>query len=312
MRLKLPDGRPPPRIWNTPAPPDLSSFQAYSADHLSWQQIRKLSRPDCFSWQHLHAVEVEKIRGITFYFYLHAFAGIHIHYEEEPSSMDGRYEKISNGRREGVWIYLPISKSDQLLAIYIRQRYWGGIDIVARTKLAGDISIGQQNLSGPLKDPGLSEPAPQTIVYSEPVQGALVTFLGTYHEPSYQDERPKLFPFEKWGGIFDPHDHSIDPFFSWASLENIPSTLTFNDRDTGFCNGIMFHYRNGGRRTVGQCRWHVDSVIRVEHPRVFQFKDESLQTHVVRVAFRQSEDKQADEDWECYRLKGFVGFLFTD
>ncbi|KAI1056102.1 hypothetical protein LB507_001535 [Fusarium sp. FIESC RH6] len=291
MRLKLPDGRSPPRIWNTLTPPDLSSFQACIPDHLSWQHIRKRSRPDCFSWQHLHAVEVEKIKGITFYFYLHAFAGIHIHYEEEPSSIDERYEKISNGRREGVWIYLPIPKNDQLLAIDIRQRHWGGIDILARTKLAGDIRIGKQQFWGPLKDLGLSEPAPQTIVYSEPVEGALVTFLGTYHEPSYQDELSKLSPFEKWGGIFDPHDHSVEPFVSWASLDDISSTLTFNDQDTGFCNGIMFHYRNGGCRTVGQCRWHVDSVIRVEHPRVFQFKAGSLQAQVVRVAFRQSEDE---------------------
>jgi hypothetical protein len=60
---------------------------------------------------------------------------------------------------------------------------------------------------------------------------------------------------------------------------------------------------------VGQCRWHVDSAIRVEHPRVFQFKP---QRHVVRVAFQHSEDEQVDEGWECQPLKGYVAFWFTD
>ncbi|RFN45511.1 hypothetical protein FIE12Z_10274 [Fusarium flagelliforme] len=318
MRLKLPNRQPGPQIWNTPAPPDLSSCEAYGTDHLSRNQILKLSGPDCFSWQHLHAVEVDKIRGITFHFHLQTFAGIHIHYEEKPSTMDDKYEQFTNRSQDtSTWIYLPIPKNDQLLALGIRQMRRVGMNILARTRLVGDVIIGPQFLS-PFKDLGLSESVPQTIVYSEAPEGSPVTFLGTYSKPPHQDEPPKLFSLEKYGGLSKPHPLGLAPFFSWASLEDVSSTLTFNDRETGFCKGIMFQYRNGGCRTVGQCRWHVDSAIRVGHPRVLHFKYVRKPTHrdsmlhAVRVAFQKSHDEQPEKGWECHPLKGFVAFWFTE
>jgi phospholipase C len=42
-----------------------------------------------------------------------------------------------------------------------------GMNILARTRLAGDIIIGQP-ITGPWKDLCLSSSAPQTIVYNEP------------------------------------------------------------------------------------------------------------------------------------------------
>ncbi|CAG7557904.1 unnamed protein product [Fusarium equiseti] len=319
MRLKLPKERPAPPIWNTPAPPDLASCEAYGTDTLFRNQIRKLGGSDCFSWQHLHAAEVDRIRGITFYFYLHIFSGIHIHYEEETSAMDYNYSSFINRRwEEGVWIYLPIPKNDRLLALDIRQGRQESMNILARTRLVGDIFIGQQIL-GPFEDLGLSSSAPQTIVYSGPPDGAPVTFLSTYCKRPCQDEPPKPFPFEKSGGISNnPYPLGLSAFFSWAPLDDVSSTLTFNDPSTGFCKGIMFQYRNGGYRTVGQCRWHVNSAIRVEHPSVFQFKVKrqrapwNTMTFLVRVAFQHSEDEQAEEGWECHPLKGYVEFWFTD
>lgn len=319
MRLKLPDGRPAPPIWNTPAPLDLASCKAYGEDHLFRQHIRKTSGPDCFSWQHLHAVEVDKIRGITFYFYNHVFFGIHFHYEEEPSAMDDKYERFTNRRNEEtIWIYLPIPKNDRLLAFDVRRRERLGMHILARTELVGDIIIGQDSF-GPFKDLGLESSAPQTIVYSEPPDRVPVTIFGAYYKPPYQDESPKLFPFIQRGGISNKaHPLGIMSFFSWAPLDDISSTSTFNERDTGLCKGIMFQYRNGGCRTVGQCRWHVDLAIRVKHPRVFRFKPEMHQSrsnvlyHSVRVSFQHSEDEQAEEGWECKPLKGYVAFWFTN
>lgn len=318
MRLKMPRKQPALPIWNTSAPPDLTSGKAYGTERLSRNQISKLSDPYCFSWQHLHAVEVDKIRGITFYFRLQTFAGIHIHYEEKPSAMDDKYEQFVNRRQDkSTWIYLPISKNDQLLALDIRQMRRLGMNILSRTRLVGDIIIGPQ-FQSPFKDLGLSKSTPQTIVYSEALEGSPVTFLDTYSKRPYQDEPPKLFPLEKYGGVSDPHPLGHAPFFSWAPLDDISSTLTFNDWDTGFCQGIMFQYGNGGCRTVGQCRWHVDSVTRVGHPRVLQFKYERKPArsnsllHVVRVEFRRSDDEQTEKGWECHSLKGFVAFWYTE
>ncbi|KAJ4136493.1 hypothetical protein NW768_004107 [Fusarium equiseti] len=313
MRLILPDGQPAPAIWNTPAPPDLAYCKAYGSEPVSRHHIREFFGSDSFSWQHFHAVEANKIRGITFYFLRGKFSGIYIHYEEEPSAMDDEYDRFINRREEkSVWIHLPIPKNDRLLALDVRQgRRLMSLNILVRTKLVGDIIIGQRVVD-PYTDLCLSSSsAPETVVYGVPPGTNPVTFFGTYYKPPYQAHPPKMFPLEKcYSSTFASGPR--DMFHTWASLEDVSSTLTFNDPNTGICKGIMFQYRNGGCRTVGQCRWHVDSTIRVEHPRVFQFKREVRALNMARVAFQHSEDEQAQEGWECHLLKGFVTFWFTD
>ena len=150
MRLKLPKEQSALPIWNTPAPPDLAAAKFYYKGHSSRLPIRRNRGAVPFSWQTFHAVEVEKIRGITFYFYFPNFCGIHIHYEDEPSVTDDKYERFTNIRhKESVWVYLPIPKNDRLLALDIRKArerngFFPGLNILARTRLVGDIIIGQK------------------------------------------------------------------------------------------------------------------------------------------------------------------------
>ncbi|GKU07225.1 hypothetical protein FLAG1_10981 [Fusarium langsethiae] len=299
LRLKLPYARPALPMWNTPAPPDLSSCRAYGSS---------LS-----SSQHFHAVEADRIRGITFFFSSGQLFGIHVHNSEESSAI-ATYERFSRRRQRGIiWIYLPISKNDRLLVLGVRQGRRSGMNILIRTRHAGDIIIGQ-HIVREFKDMCLGRSAPVTIVYGEPREGSPVTFFGAYCKPTCQPELPKPFPLAR----SSPNPLGDEAYYSWASLDRISSTLTFNDRETGFCKGIMFQYQNGGCRTVGQCRWHLDLVTRVEHPDVFRFRTESYPSrwdrllHAVRVKFQHhSQDERADEGWKCQPLKGFVQVWFT-
>ncbi|KAL3602902.1 hypothetical protein FPOAC2_07218 [Fusarium poae] len=286
-------------MWNTPTPPDLSSCKAYGSSFSSSQ---------CF-----HAVEADRISGITFFFSSGQLFGIHVHNSEESTAI-ATYEGFSRRRQRGIiWIYLPISKNDRILVLGVRQGRRAGTNILMRTRHVGDIIIGE-HIVGEFKDMCLGRSAPMTIVYGEPREGSPVTFFGAYCKPTCQPELPSPFPLVR----SSPNPLGAEAYFSWASLDCISSTLTFKDRETGFCKGIMFQYQNGGCRTVGQCRWHLDLVTRVEHPHVFQYKTESYPSrwntllHAVRVKFQHhSQDQRADEDWKCQPLNGFVQFWFT-
>lgn len=224
------------------------------------------------------------------------------------------YERFTKRRQRSiVWIYLPIPKNDRLLVLGVRKGRWSDMNILVRTRHVGDIIIGR-HIAGEFKDLCLGKSAPVTMVYSEPREGSPVTFFGAYCGPTCQAEPPKPFPLER----SSPNPLSDEPYFSWASLDSVSLTLTFNDRETGFCKGIMFQYQNGGCRTVGQCRWYADLAIRVEHPCVFRFKTESYPSrwnrllYAVRVKFQHHlEDEQVGEGWKCQPLKGFVQFWFT-
>ncbi|CAI4215870.1 unnamed protein product, partial [Parascedosporium putredinis] len=86
-------------------------------------------------------------------------------------------------------------------------------------------------------------------------------------------------------------------YASCAPLRDVLSALVFSDQSAGFCRGILFHYRNGGSRAVGQCRLHVDPVESVVLPVQLCFRGYSHPSRidrstiqVVQVKFKQRLD----------------------
>ncbi|KAF4462660.1 hypothetical protein FALBO_10520 [Fusarium albosuccineum] len=273
-------------IWNTPAPPDLSSCSAFPAGFSSWQRY--------------HAVEVDKITGITFFFLSGRLFGIHIHSTEEPCAMS-TYERFANrlGPRI-VWIYLSISKKDRLLVLGVREEPKRRLNILARTQKLGNVVLGQ-HIKGGFKDRCLGKSAPITLIHGEPIEGYPVHFFGAYCALSSATPLPDPFRLETPG----PDPIGDDSYFSWAPVEGVSSTITFIDQATGFCRGIMFQYYNGGSRAIGQCRLHVDPTESVIQPLMLCFRAES---------YRSRSDKMhhgIPQGWECQLLRGYVKFWFT-
>ncbi|RSM00634.1 hypothetical protein CEP52_009001 [Fusarium oligoseptatum] len=88
LRLHLPPSIRSLPIWNTPNPPNLSSCVA---------------RPAVISkWTRFTAVEMDKIRGITFFFISSEWIkGIHVHHSED-SSAQWAFDRFSNRMRRGL------------------------------------------------------------------------------------------------------------------------------------------------------------------------------------------------------------------
>lgn len=57
-----------------------------------------------------------------------------------------------------------------------------------------------------------------------------------------------------------------DVYFSSAPLDNVTRAEVFQAPGSRFCNGIIFGYRDGTQRAVGQCRFGKDMVRCYENP----------------------------------------------
>ncbi|KAL2185713.1 hypothetical protein L209DRAFT_756953 [Thermothelomyces heterothallicus CBS 203.75] len=304
LRLNLPTSLRTLPIWNTPAPPSLDLCKAYPADLASCQTI-------C-------TVEMDQIRGITFFFSLGQLFGIHVHRSEGSCAMDTFTRNFPNRlRRTIVWIYLPISQHDRIFVLGIREALQSrDLNVLVRTELIGDIIIGLQS-KGDVKDRCLAASAPLTMIYSEPREGRPVRFFGAYCRPPLDQALPKPFRLEKPGSC--PIDD--DAYFSWAPLCGVSSTLVFYDQNTGFCRGIVFRYQNGGSRAVGQCRLYVDPAESVDRPVRLCFRTSSCPSrwnrmrYMVQVKFKQgariNRIEKDIEGWESRPMKGLVKYWFT-
>ncbi|KAL2264250.1 hypothetical protein VTK26DRAFT_9026 [Humicola hyalothermophila] len=304
LRLLLPSSLRTLPIWNTPAPPSLNLCRGYPAELASCQT--------------LHTVEMNEIKGITFFFSSGQLFGIHIHRSEDSCAMDTFARDFPNRlRRTMVWIYLPISQHDRALVLGVREGLQSrDLNVLVRTELIGDIIIGLQS-SGQVKDRCLATSAPVTMIYGDPRVGRPIPFFGAYRRPPLNRALPKPFRLEKPGRC--PIEDDV--YFSWAPLCDVSSTLVFYDQDTGFCRGIIFRYQNGGSRAVGQCRLHVDPAERVDRPAQLRFRISSYPSrwnrirYMVRVEFRGgagANQKEKDtEEWNSRLMKGLVKFWFT-
>lgn len=192
----------------------------------------------------------------------------------------------------------------------------GDLNILVRTELTGDIIMGLQS-KGNAKDRCLATSAPVTLIYGEPKEGRSGRFFGAHCAPPSDRALPKPFRLEKPG----PSPIGDDVYFSWASLDNVSSTLVFYDHSTGFCRGVIFHYRNGGSRAIGQCRLEVDATESLARPAPFCFRTDSSPSrwnrtiHRVQVKFQLDAPtnpvQEAVEGWESRPMQGLVKFWFT-
>ncbi|KAB5576478.1 hypothetical protein GE09DRAFT_623594 [Coniochaeta sp. 2T2.1] len=319
LRLNLPtDSRILP-FWNTLAPPSLSLCKAYPA--------RSTSCPI------LHAVEMDEISGITFFFASGQVYGIHIHRSKDSCAMDTFARSLTDRLQEHVvWIYLPISRRDRILVLGARKILqdpgmnhmgWTQLNVLVRTALVGDVFVGSRP-NRQVRDLCFAASPPVTLVYGEPREGRPVSFFGARCAgPHVNQTLPPPFRLDNRGPC--PMDEKCnDAYLSWAPLRDVSSTLVFYDQDTGFCRGIVFRYHNGGAGAIGQCRLQVDPAERVVQPvwlcyRTIQsVRGQNPYERIIQnvhVKFwqgaRMNQTEKDSEGWESRPMTGLVKFWFA-
>ena len=209
-----------------------------------------------------------------------------------------------------VLIHLPIPKGDRLLVLGTREHPDIGYNILARTKLSGDVILGRHIRSG-FTDRCLAKHAPIALIHGEPRENHPVPFFGAYSTSAPYSGLPTRFPLQRPG----PSPIGDDSFFSWAPLGSVSSARTFYDESTGFCRGIMLQYENGGCCTLGQCRIHVDVTKTVVRPVQVCFRVESYENDRGHLFYRVDAEfehslrhEQSDQGWKCQPLRGVVKF----
>lgn len=118
LRLRFDKNRPELQIWNTPSPPHPASCRLL--DPATWRVVtlQNLSA-------RLHAVELNRCRGLTFFFCSRQLFGIHVHWSEDSSALE-TYESFPNSLQQAMdWIYMPIAPRDQVLVLGSRKTDFG-------------------------------------------------------------------------------------------------------------------------------------------------------------------------------------------
>ncbi|KAI1291217.1 hypothetical protein F5Y03DRAFT_403573 [Xylaria venustula] len=164
--------------------------------------------------------------------------------------------------------------------------------------LAGEVILGRSE-NRPEKHVLLGSGTPMTLIYGEPQELQPISIFGAY--PSPGGDIP----------LFEAQDFEPDiagAYFSWAPLSHIQSVNTFYDGNTRLCKGIIFHYRNGGSRALGQCCLNIDQSIS------YSTSAGRLQRHGVRVEVTGDDaHEHSDSGWKCLPLRnGVLTFSFTE
>ncbi len=121
-RLRL-GSDPTPRVWDIPYPPSPET----------WKIQQFGNRP--YLWR---TVDLDKLRGLTFFFTTQFLVGLHPHRNEEESAT-GTFDRIMTHASDDVfWAYVPIAPKDQILALGVRKNDRGHCNILVSRMLASN------------------------------------------------------------------------------------------------------------------------------------------------------------------------------
>lgn len=275
-----------------------------------------------------YATNMDKIRGITFFFTFGRLCGIHVHNDQDPSSSAlAMYASLfppeQGPGRTVAWIYLPLPKDDRAVGLGLRTGQPGSrCSILVQTERGGSFAIGSEQ-GGQTYDSCLAASGPITMFHGKMGQPWDEPVFGAYckNAPMFQgnDENDFLESFASASSSPrtspTPNNPSFPSYFSWAPLDGVRSAQVFQVPDSGRCRGIIFRYRNGGARAVGECRVGVDPVRLTTEPMTLYFRTEVfLRDYTVNL--KRSEIKFGQtgvpmDGWEQTPMRGRINFWFT-
>ncbi|KAI5459552.1 hypothetical protein BGZ63DRAFT_388280 [Mariannaea sp. PMI_226] len=294
-------------IWDMPNPPRLNDcrFSGHVAQSTRFRTI-----------------DLRGTTGLTFFFSFNKVYAVHAHTPRIPEAND-TFSQLSQRRQVNVaWIYLPIPKEDEIIALTVRLRRSQGRStaqkpcFLVRTRLAGDVFLGPCHM-GEHEDIILSKSRPRMLIYNT-VDIGPATVFGTYQYDLDRNDDDHLPQFHY--PVFDSvpiHQANL----SLAPLKGVTRIQTFTDTELGFCKAIIFDYENGAQRAVGNCRLGIDCVTDYLNPSRICYLPVSFvlghsggDRQLVRVEggcddFAHNHDEVS---WVCSGMDGVLEFWFSE
>ena len=160
---------------------------------------------------------------------------------------------------------------------------------------------------------------PSTLIFDRRERNE-VSVIGAYPKATSESWRDSIFTHP--GPEHCPLERFPDSTnFSSAPLRDVTSARLYYRKGHPRCRGILFAYRNGAQRALGDCRLGVDPYRAQESPRFMctlattdqqPFELRALQTVQVEFAERCTHGGEEAEVWNCYEMKGTLRFWFND
>ena len=208
--------------WNIPNPPEISSCPAPPVGYLHRRHIR--------------VIELSGLRGLTLLFSASSNLLCHVYprYSAQSSAVPS-YKLLHNRyRRNILWVYLPLSKGDQILRVgqekkHVKPPY------LLETKLLGQIVAGARELGEQVYG-CVHDSNPIALLCDEPAEiNCIPSFLYTLHSlDSYTTTSIRVGEQE-----YNEYALGCISYFSSASLIGVLAAVTFEDAK-GMCKGILF------------------------------------------------------------------------
>ncbi|KFA45817.1 hypothetical protein S40293_08974 [Stachybotrys chartarum IBT 40293] len=259
-RLKLPLLAPLPCIWDTAAP--LSSPMLPLIKHQSG----------------LHTtIDLRKARGLSFVVGKHGVCGLHVHTNAEPDAP----ELWASEESVLVTEYMPLPEGEEILGFELRtpsrvasQGPLGALFkgyLFFRLKLAGTVAVGLQRMHRVNCQALVAPSSPsKLVVVSDPsmhFEADLARMVAIHSYPvGHQEARP----YRQYNIYPESHalpENDSPTTYSRASLSEVVRAQVFLHGESRSCAGVLFTYKNGAQRAVGQCRIGLDRSRIYEHPK---------------------------------------------
>ncbi|KAM0811875.1 putative Heterokaryon incompatibility domain-containing protein [Seiridium cardinale] len=305
--LKLPTNCRGLNVWDVPSPPALED----------WVFCGHLNRS-----MQIRTIDLRDVTGLTFIYASGKVQGIYAHTPARSLPDEVLTDLLRRFPKRLVCTYLPISKNDEVIAFGVRSRRHGSTfsvqrpSFLIRMKLAGDVYLGPGDSYqlGDRRDIILSQVPPRLLMYNIPDRGP-VTVFGTYSQGRHNDN--PFVPFH-WPG-YETHTKLFGNFSS-ALLQDVTHIQVLIDRESRNCRGIIFDYKNGAQRAVGNCRQGVDIAESYSNPTRICYRyltysfspDMSARDEMVRVESGSDSTHCHEEGWVCRGLEGNLKFWVSD
>ncbi|KAK1829468.1 hypothetical protein QBC39DRAFT_133524 [Podospora conica] len=246
---------------------------------------------------------------------------------------------VQNSLRTGVsrWIYVPIAPGDEITDLCIASKLRAqpnnlpgrpAPSVFIRMKLAGDILVGCRDDRPPYHPPGVV-PHPEALLSSEFSTFSQHPTILFYHKPEMgpvtrlraEPRRSQSFANPRFHRHTWPFDVLKYPnvLFSDATLQHVERAAVYRrwianpgEARRYYCTGILFTYKNGGQRAVGECRVGVDNHLVYEkpseivyapfkedlamwNPPTARFRGQLGEVNCMRVAFGTAKEKEGEK-----------------
>ncbi|KAF5551720.1 hypothetical protein FNAPI_7326 [Fusarium napiforme] len=267
-RMKLgPSLSRPIQLWDIPSPPNPTT-----------KGLELLLVPRGTDATCIRTLDLRNITGITFFYYRGTLMGLHAHTPEDPIALTTVKDILSDYEPNLVWIYMPIAHGDRIVRFGLRT--WRNdreepashhMCLLMTTKLAGDFSLGPN-----FHDEDMNyffRGTPTVLFHNTPAKGG-ITLLGLAGDKNQERLRAPRFPIISLS--MDQLINGGDAVTVDIPLKNAVRIDIFTERATGYMRGFILEYKNGAKRSAGQCRVGIDPVMILESRNRRDMSDHSL------------------------------------